>query len=771
MSQDKLNLQLVQSLKSYELNDLAILYLNEVEDQKNIISCDGTGDSGLDLRPASFDNITIQYQATTQAKLFAGKLKLDLTKAKENVDNYQLPKRVFYFYSYPLTSDAILGYRKMAKDEYGINLNIIEANAIAQIATIYNSLSSFLIETAELEKYKQENSEYFSDSKVKAFYDLMSFGATTDIKYNIIKSFVLNFLFNSGETKIVDVLIKVNSHFSSDFSEDYFGGIIRRLSTERRIYIKKQVDIELREEEKARIDRLLEDYRIEEALLKKNLTEVLERYLLVDEVDTIIEKLAHLYESNYSVNLGEFTHRQSNFNDLKSATESFESFIKSKLEFVGSDCTPSKLANEIVQISDEFEILSRIAIGSVYSKVSNPERLNDYISQHHNNKGIFLDTNVIINLLLVYYEWGIEYDNYHYKISKELIQFIKSNDLHPRTIRSYVLEVANIFEQAVAIIPFTKLPIFEDLGGSKNILYNFYIFLKTAALLHEGVETFEEFLAEYNIKPTAELDNHPYFSRIKYLLEDVLNIEVEHPKHYDIGETKKLMQRDLRDHTKTKSSFAINNDSIMFDRLGDKDSSVNPVDPIFCTWDKSLNSFRKKYFEENPSCTKWLMYTPTRLMDHFSMLNLQVKHGTLTNEVLSILEEDFSFQEKTQTLLDSMLTIINPNNSIGLKYVTELANLRNQEILQVDRKHEDIPDEQIDTNPVDKVLHDLFLKYMISEEEDSLDKLKKVFTKEEFYDEIFSLLSKMIKTVAQTGSVEPIQFEDMDKIVVKSASQ
>ncbi|RJE75220.1 hypothetical protein [Reichenbachiella sp. MSK19-1] len=765
MSQNKLLIQLTKSLEDPEFDQLAILYLREVEGVENIFNCNSPYDSGLDIRNANTSDIEVQYQITTREKRFEVKLHEDLTKAKKNVDEHGLPKKVQYFYSYPLSNDQVFSFKKEAKDQYGLVLNLIEGKTIAGIAAQYDSIKSLIYDLSEIENYKGD-SAYFDDPQVKSFYDLMSFGSSTDIKYNIVKSYVINFLYDQEESSTAEILKEVNKHFSAEFNADYFEGILRRLSTERKIFLNKADNekIKLTESEKSRIKELIDTYSTEEALLKKALLHVLDKHDLGSSLDEIIIKLCELYESNYSINLGEFTSRRSNIHDLHTATTKFHDFLKSKLI---DQSVSESIAKEIFSIADNNEILSRIAAGQVYSKVSNPDRLQEYITRHNNNKSIFLDTNLIINALCVHYESEANYDRYHFKVAKQFLNFANEHELDLVTLKSYAVETANIFKEALAILPFTKLAVFELLGGSKNILYDFYIHLKDWDQLHEGTESFEEFLKEFKFETKSGEPDYHYYPQVEFLMNS-MGVDIELPPKYDLTKAKELIYKDLTANIKSKSNFAVNNDAIMLMRLGDEDVDVNPIDPIFCTWDMSLIRVRKLFFEEFPNCTEWLMFTPTRLMDHFSMMNLQIQNGTLSNEVLSILEEDFNFQQKTQSLLDSMLTIVNPKNGVGLQYTNKLAELRKSEIVQIDHKPDGVPDGSVDSNPVDLVFHKLFLNYISKEEEGIFDSLKAVFTKQELFDDVFALLEKEINLTSKTGFVADSLFSDMDKIIVES---
>lgn len=765
MSHKKLFVLLVKSLEDPEMDKVAQKYMEEVEGEKNLFNCNGPYDHGLDMRGFDVTNIESQYQITTRAAKFETKLREDLEKAKRNVDDYGLPKKVVYFYSYPCTGNVILGYKKMARDEYGLILNIIEANNIAGASAIYSSLKDLLVEVSDYEKY-QTDDEFFSDTKIRAFYDLMSFGTSTDIKHDILKSFIINHLNTNGKTSIEDSLTFLNEHFSTSIDSDYFTRFLQILRSERRIEIGSE-HIELTIAEKDRIQKVIDNYRIEEGLLKKQLIEILKQYEVEEEVESVISHLGKLYESNYSSNLGEFTDRNTNIQDLRAATDEFKEFLITKVD--GNKFDTDALTKDLIRITDQNEILSRIAAGRVYSRVNAPEKLQQYITQNNNNKEIFLDTNVIIYLIFVHYDANADFNSFHFPVAKNLLKFRKNHDLLLLTTRTYAIETANIFKDALSIVPYTKLKVFDALGGSNNIVYNFYLHLKDYGLLDSEIDSFEKFLAIFKFTQKIRDPKNNYLSEITYLLNS-LEIVIETPDHYDIGKCVDLIVQDLKDNEKTKSSFAVNNDAIMMMRLGDEDVDVNPLDPIFCTWDLSLIRLRKKFFEEFPSCTKWMMYTPSRLMDHFSMMNFEVKSGTLSNEVLSILDEDFSFQSRTQSLLDTILNIINPEDEVGLKYTNKLAEIREKEIIEVERT-EETRSTGLDNNSVDIVLKDLFVHYAFNNEEGKyFEVFKSIFTREEYFDDVFKILSDEILIVSDGGSTTESLYSKIDEVIAKMAT-
>lgn len=448
MSQQKLLLSLIESLSESELYDVAKYYLREVEGIENPIVCNGPWDSGIDISTTSFE---IQVQATVEHKNFEKKFFVDIAKAKINSDKKNLTNKVRYFYAHPISNTLLLQYKNRARNDYNIFVDIIEANRLAETSTEFRGLAQLLYDLSNLEQFQKESS-YFDNVKVKAYYDLMSFGKVTDIKYNIIKSFILNYLFNNQSTTKEVLLLRTNDHFSSTMDDSYFVSVLARLSSEQKIKSTKE-EVILLEKERERIKTVLQNYKIEEGLLVRDISEALKKQCVEVEVDEVIKLLSELYESTYNINISELTYKESTFSDVKTITQKIKDLI--------ADVNPGHLEeNEIdslvkllVRIADSSDLLPRIAAGHVYSKVSDPDRLQRYVNQNLSNKTIFLDANVILNLILVDYENEANYNSFNYMIANQFYSFYKKNGLILKTIKNYTWEIAAIFKDAVVSLP------------------------------------------------------------------------------------------------------------------------------------------------------------------------------------------------------------------------------------------------------------------------------------------------------------------------------
>lgn len=757
MSTKQLFLNAINALEEKELYQFAKLYLKEVEGIEDIVICNGPWDSGIDLR--SGGQFYTQYQATVEKKNFETKLNEDLKKAQKNVKDHGLSNKVNYFYSQNLSNTSIISFKKNALKTFSLNLTLLEANTLGEIALSYDKLAELLVSLNPIPESVDKN-QFFSSIKAKAFYDFMSFGKSNDIKFNIVKSYLLNYLCSHSNVNRNILLTEMNDHFGSKIKDEYFQNILNKLSTERKILIIKD-QVQIREEEKTRLSSLLSNFKLEEASLIIELDKEIKRYPIQVDINQVIDYMIKIYESSYSINLGEFNKRSFKAKSLKESTNELVKFLKANSK---ENIDFDDLVKNLVRISDQGDLLSKIAAGQVYAAVSDPERLQQYIDQNINNKEIFLDTNVVKYLILAHYNEKIDFADYHLNVARQFINFARENDLKLKMIKRYVWETRNLFNDALNLIPFSKLPSFDSLGVSSNIIYNFFIFLRDNDHLDEEIKNFKDFMAEFHFK----LGDGNNTSSMEYLLRS-LDIEIEEIKDYDAGQTVKIITDEQRKTSKNKSESAIYSDAAMFNRLGDSDVDVNPLDPIFCTWDFTLNAARQRYIENFKGCTQWLMFTPPRLIDHFAMMNFQIKPGTVSNEVLSILHQEYDFKHATQSLIDSLVVIINPNDEIGLLYTNKLGKFREAELANMGNRTETRVEATQDSPPTDKIFNKLMQTYYFSSDEQTTKNFKGLFTMEKYFDEFFEIILNEKNYISLNGKFSNQLISKMDVIIKKSS--
>ena len=150
------------------------------------------------------------------------------------------------------------------------------------------------------------------------------------------------------------------------------------------------------------------------------------------------------------------------------------------------------------------------------------------------------------------------------------------------------------------------------------------------------------------------------------------------------------------------------------------------------------------------------------------MMNFQIKPGMVSSEVLSILDNEEGMQQMTHTLLDSIMVLINPDNVTGLKYTNMLAEMRENDIVEVNSNHENFIDTSVDTLPTDMIFRHLFDAYVIHKEEKQSAEFKKLLMKEEYFDEMSRILILEKKHVIDFGKVSEDLVDKIDVVIEKS---
>ncbi len=147
MSLSSLLVDQLKVLKKHEFDKVVKLYLKEVFGYKRIVNTDGPNDQGNDIQVFDLHEISNQYQITVQKKGFESKLLEDIEKAKRNHKNFGFSNTLYFFYSQPLSNKQKNNYKKIALTDYGINLNIIESNQIAEESSdSYDQIASLIFQ-------------------------------------------------------------------------------------------------------------------------------------------------------------------------------------------------------------------------------------------------------------------------------------------------------------------------------------------------------------------------------------------------------------------------------------------------------------------------------------------------------------------------------------------------------------------------------------------------------------------------------------------------
>ena len=749
MSQRKSLIHLLGSCEKHEFDRVVKSYLKEVYSYSRVINTDGKDDIGLDIKVLDDSGCKYQYQLTVQKSdnanarsALKSKIFKDVQKAKENCkDGYE--NVLFFFYSYPLTNKLIRDYKREALKDYEIQLEIIDANQIAEEAEDLATLKEIIYSLSNLSAFKTSS---FEDSKKNhLIYDLVSFGKTSEIKLEIVKAYILQELYMHLSLTGEDIEKSCNANFKSSENTVFYKKLLQNLyNIEKKVlYDKQSKTYSLTEEIRKEISNTNEQIKVEKTYFVNQIGTILTEYKIVFLLDDVLKLLKEFYIATFDKRI-----KSLDTGDLEECN-----VLLSLLTNRGK--IPPHKAKDILMslfsICDENKYMQKVCAECVFSSKVNIDDLEKYARE---KKKVYIDTTIALYLLCYYYQDTDNYKSYYYNLSKGFCQFCKKNKIKLYITNRYLFEINSHIREAFNFIPFSKLQSFPDLGKSRNVLYNFYLHLQC----HEQIDySYEEYIAKFNF---GVYDSNTKLNQTISLYLENLGVEiVEVQKDYEIDNSSKLITNMLIYNNKTKTKCALTNDAIMLDFLGDKDVEVHPIEPVFVTWDKIMFKVLKDYFNENPNAQKWMQFTPSQLIDRYSLLSFSINEETITKEMLALLSGDFI--QQTYSLIDALTLIINPDEEIGREYVNAFVEMKNEKIYTITKDPDEESDNQ-ETDIIDYIVHEVTIHF-----KENRAALKNLFSSEELFPIVLDTIRGLIEHYSKYKQLESKDFIPFDNLISK----
>lgn len=755
MSKTKQLITLIESLEKKEFDKIVKIYLQREYNYETIVFTDGKDDTGIDIKVFDFQSQKIQYQLTTQksttkseSSSFNNKLLEDLEKARLNHTEFGYKDKLIFFYSKTLTNVKIREYEKLAFKDYGITLELIEANRLAEESENLIEIQAELYKINELDKFKADNSQFDNN----LFYDLLSFGKPTEFKIQVIDSFVLQLFYFKDRLTKEEIIKACEEQFSVKENEVFYERLLSKFQTDRKISKDKISDFySLTYDEKIFLKKKNKQFDLDKHIFIKGINDILRHNNQEENINEYIKELKQLYVDNFNTDLTDVISNGAEFN-ISSIFKPFTKFIENKLK---NKIIAKTLAIELLKYCLNNRFIQKIAATKVYSSKIDNRRLQNYIS---NRKKIFIDTAVGLYSMCYYYRYKSNYTNYFYKATKSLIEYSRNEKSSLFISERYVWEIQNHIKDTFRLIPFTNIKNFASLGSSRNVFYNFYNFLIHSKEI-EQEKTFIEFLSDFGFSENGSLDS--FNSIIEHSLSKVNILKQVIVKDYKIEETNIFFENEMAKLYKSKTNFARNCDSIMLEFLADNNVDIHPVEPIFLTWDKTFFAVHTKYIKKFPSSQNWLMLTPNKIVDIYALLKFSINSETVTENLLALISDDII--TNTHSLVDTLTFILNPNDEVGLEYTSRLAEIRDKEINQINNS-EIIQPENYEG---EAVIDDIFFKltHHYKDKVNKLDEFKAIFTKKEFMEDVIKLLLKAIKEFYEKKGISETLYTDFDKLL------
>lgn len=747
MSQKKSLIHILESCEKHEFDKVVKSYLREVYSYTRVINTDGKDDIGLDIKVLDDSGCKYQYQLTVQRSdnvreksALKRKILEDVQKAKENCkDGYE--NLLFFFYSYRLTNKSISAYKREALKDYGIQLEIIDANQIAEEAENLAKLKEIIYSLSNLSVFKTSS---FEDSKKNhLIYDLVSFGKTSEIKLEIVKAYILQELYMQLSLTGEDIEKSCNDNFKSSENTVFYKKLLQNLYNieQKVLYDKKSKTYSLTEETRKEISNTNEQINVEKAYFVNQIGTILTENEIVFLLDDVLKLLKEFYIATFDKRI-----KSLDTGDLEECN-----VLLSLLTNRGK--VPSHKAKDILMslfsICDDNKYMQKVCAECVFSSKVN---LNDLEKYAREKKKVYIDTTIALYLLCYYYQDTDNYKSYYYNLSKGFCQFCKKNKIKLYITNRYLFEISSHIREAFNFIPFSKLQSFSDLGTSRNVLYNFYLHLQR----HEQIDySYEEYLSKFKF---GVYDSNTKLNQTISLYLDNLGVEVvEIQKGYEIDNSSKLIANTLIYNNKAKTNFALTNDAIMLEFLGDKDIEVHPIEPVFVTWDKIMFKVLKDYFNEHLNAQEWMQFTPSQFIDRYSLLSFSINEETISKEMLALLSGDFV--QQTYSLIDSLTLILNPEEKVGREYVNAFIEMKKENIYTISKDSDEDSDSQ-ETDIIDYTVHKIVQHFS-----ESREKLKNLFSMEELFPTVLNSIKTLIEHYTKDKKIENEDFSSLDNLI------
>lgn len=500
----------------------------------------------------------------------------------------------------------------------------------------------------------------------------------------------------------------------------------------------------LTESEFLKISDATKKNNLDESLFLSSIKNVLEDYHQENNLEEYINLLYSSYIHSFELRLSQ---------DSQNTIEDAKSIVHFATQQLKDEILAKKMVGEMLKICDENKYIQRNCAGKVFSSTIDIDTLKNYAD---NKKRVFVDTTLPLHMLCFFYHPVKDVKNYYYLLSRSMFEFCKKRNIQLYMTRTYFKEVVYHVREAIDLVPYSQIPGIEQLGGSKNVFYNFYYHLRRLGKL--GNLTYFDYLNDmkfryYPMPGTLEQELERQLNSIGIRIIDIC-------KKYDIDNTRKLLDLELIATGKNKSQFGLNDDAIMMCFLADRDIEIHPIDPIFVTWDRTLFKVMPSFFNHNPIAQRWMQFTPSQFIDRYSLLTFSVNEETISKEMLAMLSGDI--EERTNSLLDSLSLILNPEDQMGRKYIDKLAAMKDNKIYITNRKS-DAPQEEMLDDSLDSFMNSLTTHYKKTAR--GLNCLKCLFSKAELMDDVIKLIADNIKEYQENKKFLDTMYTSFDELI------
>jgi hypothetical protein len=756
----------IETLSEPNFKELVKDFVKEYYNTKSVCLCDGPYDGGIDLIIINDKQMEIKrnIQITVQRTGYKTKLINDLKKSKENVDKYSYLNKLDFYINSTISQSNINKLKREAEVDYLIDLNIYDANRLAELANEYKSIRK------AIEKFHQQafpKEKISVDKNTKILFDTLSLNKDmTAIKTNFIQSLILSHLYQKGQASTKELYNSLKDCFFEKVQENIIQSEIGKLKKEGKI-----IDIPESQPKKfklvdsttERMKQIDETAQMNESMLIHDFEKILNKYSSSLQAKEIAEYIMKLYNANYEIDENEVLKPLNNHEQkIQGIFKSFISYLQK--EHYINELKANDIARELLVVCERNSFLNKVSISKMFMNLFKSDKLEEYLNS--SKRIIFIDTQVLLQIICCKFE-ETSYSDQLYNATKTFLNTIQQSsiDIELHTTNEYIEEVAWHILTASKLENFLSLPYIQDLGKSKNVFFNFYLNIKEE---HE-YNDFNEFINELLDVDITQLysDQEKVDELVSSLLErlDLLNIEVNSiPKFEEYDKYKKEYENTLSYIKNDQKSYEARkhdlNTVLYISMYYDSEEGTFP-EPFLITWDTSFFEVRKSF--RKFGLNYWYLYPPLKFANTISVINLKIDSKVINYNIISLVEENFNLSNESISFIDLISELFNDKNISEWKLIDKLTKLRKK--LQENIKKEDFTADHHKNLPIDELLLLMQNYYRDPNNHKNYKDYVKTFQNDANADRISLLIENHLEDFQSKEGINILIIEEMDKII------
>ena len=762
---------MIANLSEEKFNKLVVEFNKEYWETKEVFITNGPYDGGIDLVVrVDGSEIRKSIQVTVQKTNIERKVLEDAAKAERNVVDYAYLSVLELYLSQSLSKSVQNRLVRDAKIKYSIDLKIISSTELAYYADENPVIGRFLREiyipfASSFEQLKV-------DKQTKVLYDIIALGAdTTKIKHQFIQSLILYYIYDNGPCADDVIHANLNVQLGIAYNKSVYRNNLFELKSKGSVIVSDDKKVfSLSDTAKNSLEQASQIVAVQEQNLFQEVESILKKYSMSKYAGELVEKVLNLFEENYSVDL-----KEEEAEEIESVNENIRGIYRDILAFIEGkklNINSKKAALELLTACGDNPLLNKISVSKLFINLNRSNKLEAYLKAK--SRKVVLNTQVLFQFICSSYK-SVPYENIWYKSVRDLSKIWSgSPDKYVLiTTDGYVREVANHVLDAYNIDNFLHGFLEKEVGTSNNAFYSYYVFLRENNF--GDFERFSEFVEDAF---DLNLDDHKrnliveMIKHIQNMLE-YMGVQVISMVDYNEklkADLKKAYEEELLRSYRNKSYYALlrDVDAILYLSTSDNhlDSTGQISEPIFVTWDASIQSIRPVVDKVYAAANYWYLYTPAKLLDRLSVMKFSLNPKSVTSNIIALTESNYNASSKmSNNFVDTLQSLSGNQKLSSWTLGKKLTQMRKKQL-----ESEVIEDSTspYKNPPIDIILLEISKYYKSNKSSHGFSDLVATFGDIEVQNDVLNIVNKYADKYKPGDYVGKDLFAEIDVVIAQS---